>query len=454
MKELHILEKGFQLSTEILFLYNWNNKKGCGNMKIQKWIARTSILGGFGLLLVFSFFIMKESVPDKIWMVQGEEENFNFHVPMTGVVEAEGLEVFGNQSPAIERKEIHVDLNKDFSMKSDNRGSYSIVCRLFGIFEVKEVAVEVIEEESVVPCGIPVGIYVKTEGVLIIGTGAVTGTDGMNYEPAANIVKSGDYIKTINEQVVKTKENVIEAINGCEGKSVVLGILRDGEYIELKVEPVKTGGNEYKLGIWIRDDLAGVGTLTFCDSAGNYGALGHPVSDMDTGTKVLMSEGTLYEAKIAGITKGEKGKPGEVSGIITYLDQFKLGTVEENTEVGIYGKLERMPEQLQGVEYCAIGMKQEVQEGPAKIVSYLSGERKEYDIEIIGMDYSGSNLNKGILFEVTDPELLELTGGIVQGMFTSYNGNNTRKSSKIKGLRCSSPISLTKKRLVFCARYN
>lgn len=367
-------------------------------------------------MLVFSFFIMKESVPDKIWIVQGKEENFNFHVPMTGVVEQEGLEVFGNQSPTVDKEEIHVDLNKDFSMKSASQGSYSMACRLFGIFQIKEVAVEVVEEESVVPCGIPVGIYVKTEGVLIIGTGTVAGTDGMNYEPAANIVKSGDYIKTINEQVVKTKEDVIDTINQCGGNSVVLGVLRDGEYIELKVEPVKTGENEYKLGIWVRDDLAGVGTLTFCDSAGNYGALGHPVSDMDTGTKVLMSEGTLYEAQVAGITKGEKGKPGEVTGVITYLDQFKLGTVKENTEVGIYGKLERIPEQLQGVEYCPIAMKQEVQKGPAQIISYLSGERKEYEIQITGMDYSSSNVNKGILFEVTDPDLLELTGGIVQGM--------------------------------------
>lgn len=200
-------------------------------------------------MLVFSFFIMKESVPDKIWIVQGKEENFNFHVPMTGVVEQEGLEVFGNQSPAVEKEEIHVDLNKDFSMKSASQGSYSIACRIFGIFPVKEVAVEVVEEESVIPCGIPVGIYVKTEGVLIIGTGTVAGTDGMNYEPAANIVKSGDYIKTINEQVVKTKEDVIDTINQCDGNPVVLGVLRDGEYIELKVEPVKTGENEYKLGI-------------------------------------------------------------------------------------------------------------------------------------------------------------------------------------------------------------
>lgn len=286
----------------------------------------------------------------------------------------------------------------------------------FGIFEIKEVAVEVVEEKNIIPCGMPVGIYVKTEGVLVIGTGTVTGTDGMNYEPAANIAKGGDYIKTIDEKVVKTKEEVIEAVNHSKGKPIVLGIMREGEYIELKVKPVKTGEAEYKLGIWVRDDLAGVGTMTFCDSNGRYGALGHPVSDIDTGTKVALSEGILYEAQVAGITKGEKGHPGEVSGLITYMEQFRLGTVEENTDCGIFGKLERMPEELKEVEYIPIAMKQEVREGKAEIVSYLSGERKTYEIEIIGIDYSSSNVNKGIMFEVTDPELLKLTGGIVQGM--------------------------------------
>lgn len=385
-------------------------------MRIQKWIARASLLGGLSFLAIFSFFIMKESVPDKIWIVEGEEEEFNFHVPMTGVLEEKGLEVFGNQSPKVKQEKIHVDLNQDFSIKSASQGSYSMVCRLFGIFEIKEVAVEVVEEENVIPCGMPVGIYVKTDGVLIIGTGTVTGTDGMNYEPAANIVKSGDYIKTIDEKVVTTKEEVIDTINHSGGEDVVLGILREGEYIELKVAPVKTAEAEYKLGIWVRDDLAGVGTLTFLDNGGNYGALGHPVSDIDTGTKVSISEGTLYEAQVTGITKGEKGKPGEVSGVITYLERFRLGTVEENTEVGVYGKLERTPEELASQEYYPIAMKQDVKEGPAKIVSYLSGERKEYDIEITGMDYSSGNINKGILFEVTDPQLLELTGGIIQGM--------------------------------------
>lgn len=384
--------------------------------KIQKRIGQISILGGCFLLLFFSFFIMEESVPDKIWIVKGEEENFNFHVPMTGVLEEGGLEVFGNQSPEVKKDEIHVDLNKDFSLKSADQGRYSIACRLFGIFPLKEVAVEVVEEERVAACGTPVGIYVKTDGVLIIGTGNVSGIDGMNYEPAANIVKSGDYIKTINEQVVTSKEDVMQQINGCGGNSIVLGIERDGEYIRLKVQPVRTGENEYKLGIWVRDDLAGVGTLTFYRNDGTYGALGHPVSDVDTGTKINMEEGTLYEAQIAGITKGEKGNPGEVSGVITYMDRFRIGTVEENMDVGIYGKMQRVPDQIQNVSYYPVGMKQEIQEGPAVIISYLSGERKEYGITITGIDYSSGNINKGILFEVTDPQLLQLTGGIVQGM--------------------------------------
>lgn len=394
----------------------------------QKWIARGSALAGLCWMICFSWLFMKEAVPDKIWIIQGREESFDFHVPVTGVVKDEGLEVFGNQSPNVDTENMHVDFNEGFSLKSQQQGDYSISCKLFGLINLKEVSVQVVDEEMVAPCGVPIGIYVKTDGVLIIGTGAVTGSDGMSYEPAANLVKSGDYIKTVNEQVIQTKEDLVEKVNESQGESVVLGIMRNDEYIKVKVEPVKTLSEgtkqtgeasqseaaEYKLGIWVRDDLAGVGTLTYYTKEGEYGALGHPVSDMDTGVKVSMSEGTLYEAEIAGITKGEKGKPGELSGVITYLDQYKLGTVQENTDEGIYGRLERTPDELTDVTYYPIGLKQEIQEGEAVIISDVSGERKEYKINITGLDYNSGN--KGISFQVTDPELLELTGGIVQGM--------------------------------------
>ncbi len=382
--------------------------------RFQKWIAQGSLIAGACWGIFFSFSFMEESIPDKIWIEKGEEENFDFHLPVTGEMEQKGLEVFGNQSPVVEKDKIKLDLNESFSLKSQEQGSYSITCRLFGLFHIKEVAVEVVEKAQVVPCGVPVGIYVKTDGILIIGTGTVTGSDGMNYEPAENLVKSGDYVKTVNEQVIESKEDLITKINQSQGNPVILGILRGKEYIQLKLKPVQVAEDEYKLGIWVRDDLAGVGTLTFYDEQGNYGALGHPVSDLDTGTKVSMGEGTLYEAEVAGITKGEKGNPGEIAGVITYLEQYRLGTVEENTNVGIYGNLEKTPEKVGAENYFPVGLKQEIEEGEATIISTVSGERKEYSVVITDIDYNSEN--KGILFQVTDPELLSLTGGIVQGM--------------------------------------
>ncbi len=388
--------------------------KGKSLLRFQKWTARGSLFAGLCWIIFFSFSFMEESIPDKIWIEKGKEENFNFRLPVTGELEQEGLEVFGNQSPAVEQDKIKLDLNESFSLKSTEQGKYSITCRLFGLFPIKEVAVEVVEEAKVVPCGIPVGIYVKTDGILIIGTGTVTGSDGMSYEPAENLVKSGDYVKTVDDQVIGTKEELIEKINQCQGEPVILGVLREDEYIHLKVQPVQVSEEEYKLGIWVRDDLAGVGTLTFYDGQGAYGALGHPVSDLDTGIKVSLGEGTLYEAEVAGITKGEKGNPGEIAGVITYLDQYRLGTVEENTNVGIYGHLGKTPQKIGAETYLPVGLKQEIKEGEATIISTVSGERREYSIVITDMDYNSEN--KGILFEVTDPELLSLTGGIVQGM--------------------------------------
>ncbi len=397
------------------------------NMKYQKWIAWGSLVAGFCWSISFSYFAVTEAIPDTIRIEKGETQDFDFHVPITAELKQEGMEVFGNQSPTVEKDKITLDLNQSFSLKSQQQGNYFMSCKLFGLFPIKAVSVEVVDKEQVVPCGVPVGIYVKTDGILIIGTGSVVGHDGMNYEPAVNLVKSGDYVKTVNEQVVKSKDDLIEKINQSQGEPVILGILREDEYIQIKVEPVKTEENDYKLGIWVRDDLAGVGTLTFYDSQGKYGALGHPVSDMDTGLTVNLSEGTLYEAEIAGITKGEKGNPGEISGVITYLDQYKLGSVEENTSVGIYGELQRVPEENQENQYYPVNLKQNIEKGEAVIVSSVSGERREYSINITNLDYNSDN--KGILFQVTDPELLNLTGGVIQGM----SGSPILQNGKIIG---------------------
>lgn len=435
IKEFHILKKDFTLAEgnfpQMRPSANEKSEKNFGikiytrvceklkehkyrTMNFQKWIARGSLIAGFFWGILFSYAIIEESIPDTIRIEKGEAEDFDFRVPMTAELDQEGMEVFGNQSPSVDQDKITLNLNQSFSLKSQQQGNYFMSCKLFGLFPIKDVSVEVMDKEQVIPCGIPVGIYVKTDGVLVIGTGNVVGCDGMNHEPAVNLVKSGDYVKTVNDEIVENKDQLMEKISQCQGEAVVLGILRDEELIQIKVIPVKTEENDYKLGIWVRDDLAGVGTLTFYDEQGYYGALGHPVSDMDTGTRVSLGEGTLYEAEIAGITKGEKGNPGEISGVITYLDQYKLGSVDENTDVGIYGKLQRAPEESQENEYYPISLKQNIQKGEAMIVSSVSGERKEYQITITDLDYNSAN--KGILFQVIDPELLDLTGGVIQGM--------------------------------------
>lgn len=295
-------------------------------------------------------------------------------------------------------------------------GSYTISYKYLGLIPMKETLVEVRDPVYVIPGGIPIGIYLETRGILIIGTGAVTGLDGLNYEPALRIVQGGDYIRAVNGKEISEKEELIEAVNACRGEQVVLDLDRDGERIQVKLDAVQTGEEEYKLGIWVRDNTQGIGTLTFLTEDGSFGALGHGINDVDTGILLEPSEGRLYDTTIVNIHKGEAGTPGELSGLIRYRDSFICGTIAENTEAGIFGSAaDHLLEKLEA-EPVQAGYKQEIEEGEAWIRSSVSGELKDYQVEIVEIHRNEEDVNKGIVLEVTDPELLELTGGIVQGM--------------------------------------
>ena len=192
--------------------------------------------------------------------------------------------------------------------------------------------------------------------------------------------------------------------------------MRGEEYIEVSLNPVKSVSGKYMLGVWVRDDLAGVGTLTYYKADGTYAALGHAVSDSDTGTIMSMAEGYLYHTDIVGIKKGKSGTPGELSGIIQYGDSTRIGSIMQNTGLGIHGVLNGKLKWLETGECYEVRYKQDIRTGSAFIVSSVSGESKKYEVMVESVDYSGKEENKGILIRVTDPELLELTGGIVQGM--------------------------------------
>lgn len=325
----------------------------------------------------------------------------------------------GEPSPTYSRFFVTEEIKPGITEASANAyasENYTIEYKLMGLIPLKEAKVEVLRPAYVIPGGIPIGIYMETEGILIIGTGEVTGIDGLTYEPAYRIVQRGDYIQAINGKAVSDKEELMETINAEGGGDVILDLERNGETIQVKVNAVKTGQEEYKLGIWVRDNTQGIGTLTFLTENGTFGALGHGVNDVDTGSLLEISQGALYDTNIIDIKKGEKGTPGELSGLIRYRKELICGQLKENTPVGIFGDGEdRLYEKLDG-EPLQIGYKQEIELGEAWIRSSVSGAVKDYQVEIIEIHRKDEDMNKGIILKVTDPELLDLTGGIVQGM--------------------------------------
>lgn len=296
---------------------------------------------------------------------------------------------------------------------SDN-GSYRIPCSFLGMFPLKEVQVETVEGKYVSVCGTPVGLYMETRGVLIVDTGEITGQDGITVSPAVHIAKAGDYILEVNGSPVTGKKELIKKIEESRGSTVELLVSRNGEKIAISLQPVLAQDNRYMLGIWVRDNTQGIGTMTYVDEEGRFGALGHGISDTDTGELLEVSEGELYEAQIVSVRKGIKGTPGELAGYIEYQDDKKIGTIEKNTEIGIFGKISK-PLELPSKK-VEIGYKQEVQEGKAELFVGLNQEIKSYEIEITEIYRERTDSNKAFVIRVTDAELLSQTGGIVQGM--------------------------------------
>ena len=198
-------------------------------------------------------------------------------------------------------------------------------------------------------------------------------------------------------------------------QTVVLGVMRDGQNIPVSLTPVKDTEGKYRLGIWVRDDTQGIGTLTYVDKNGRFGALGHGISDVDTGSLLKVGQGRLYQAEILGIQKGTSGNPGELAGLIRYEPGKVIGSVSQNSEKGIYGIYSGSTSAV-NLQKMEIAYKQELETGPASVLCCVDGEVKEYEAEITKIDMNHEDSNKSFVIHITDPDLLDLTGGIVQGM--------------------------------------
>ena len=270
--------------------------------------------------------------------------------------------------------------------------------------------------ESVLLGGMPVGIYMETDGVMVLGTEKLEGIDGKIHEPAADLVRPGDYITAVNHQEIQGKGELLDAVEGLDQDKAVLTLRRDGETLDIRLDPVECEPDEYKLGIWVRDNVQGLGTVTFIDDENRFGALGHGIHDTDTSVLLSVSDGSVYRTAIQNIIKGQSGSPGSMEGVIVYSSRNILGTVNKNTEAGIYGTIDRPEELLGDLIHIETAGKEEIETGPATIRCFIDNELREYEIQVTYIDTSEKEVNKGLVIKVTDDELLEKTGGIIQGM--------------------------------------
>ena len=386
-------------------------------------LGRPGLYGGLWLVLC------RASDSGTFQCCGGEETSFSLDLPLYTTLLSESEEVILKGDSGIPQDEIRIRPDQEFSLYARKDGNFRLGLKLFGTIPFKEISVNVEDACYAVPCGMPVGIYLKSRGVMVIGTGKVTDENGSEAEPAYGILQSGDYIEAINGEPLSDKEALITSLNRMGESEALLRVRRGGRELELSVDTVKTADGSRKLGAWVRDDTQGIGTMTYLKPDGGFGALGHGISDSDTGRVVEIENGALYETEILGIEKGSAGNPGVMAGVIYYGPGSRLGSVAQNTDCGIFGTAGQAFCDAVGQQTMEVGHRQDVKRGKAWIRSCVSGEACDYEIEIQRVDYSPAKENKSLVFQVTDERLLRLTGGIVQGM----SGSPILQNGKLVG---------------------
>ncbi len=334
--------------------------------------------------------------------------------------------ITANEYTIVNNNDLVVMKNLPVKLKPCNKNGIKVVstnnlnseCKasinLMNVIPVKTVNVKISDEVKVTPCGTPFGVKMFTQGVVVVGTSDVKCSKG-TVNPAKEAgIKVGDIILNINGKEVNTNEDVSNLINQSGGNPLVISIRRCNVDFDVRIVPVVSdSGDGFKAGIWVRDSSAGIGTLTFYEQESNlFAGLGHGICDTDTGEIMPLLSGDIVSANINGITKSQKGSPGELKGY--FNDDVAIGTLLTNNQTGVYGKLNSSPVNNEPI---TVAMKQQVLMGNAKILTTIDGCTPEsYDIEILNINYDEQSPTKNMIIKITDERLLEKTGGIVQGM--------------------------------------
>lgn len=360
------------------------------------------------LISIYLYVCAIDAIPKSAILFEGENLRVKTLFGLTLQTEEKQYKSILTSATSEEKKE-----NQKSSL-----GTTNVKVKLFNSITVKEVNVSVIERATVVPIGQVAGLKLYTSGVLVVGMSEIKGLDNEKYKPYENTgIKEGDRIIEIGDNYISDTDGLLKVVNNSKGENLEVIYVRDGETLECNIKPVQTSKNEYKLGLWVRDSAAGIGTMTFYEPSTNkFAALGHGISDIDTGELINIANGDFITTKIISIIKGKKGNPGKIQGTIE--NQNEIGKIYRNTNLGIYGLIDDISAvNLNSTNKMQVAMRDEIKLGKATILCSLDNvTTKEYNIEIEKININNNYDNKSMLIKVTDDELLNKTGGIIQGM--------------------------------------
>lgn len=356
----------------------------------------------FFLLVIYIYTLVISNVPSKLVIFEGESINMRILAGLN-----------------IKSKENTIETASTSGNKiSEQAGRKTLELSFLNSLKLKEIDVNVLPKTTVIPVGNIAGVKLYTSGVLVVGMSEIEGNDSKKYKPYENTgIKEGDTIIKIDDKEISTTEDLIKTVNMSNGEDIKVKFIHQEETKECSMTPVRTNNSEYKLGLWVRDSAAGVGTVTFYEpSSKTFGALGHGITDIDTNELINISSGEFITTRILNITKGEAGEPGKIQG--TVENQQNIGTISQNSRFGIYGKVNNLASlNIDKSKEVEVALRDEIKTGKATILCSLdNGQPKEYEIEIEKIYKENNYDNKSMQIKVTDPRLIEKTGGIIQGM--------------------------------------
>ncbi|PYI55253.1 SpoIVB peptidase [Paenibacillus flagellatus] len=404
-----------------------------------------------GLILVFFVclgcistpFQCFASFPDELRLFTGQGRELRLSMPVHAQVTVDPDIVKVN---GVARHSFQVDLNRPISLESNHSGETKLQLRLFGKIPLKTVRVNVMPDLKVIPGGQTIGVKIKSDGIMVVGHHLVTVAPDKKVSPGEEAkIQIGDLITSIDGAYINDVTKVADIVKkaGEQNKPLALKIRRNNQQIDAEIRPAfDTFDKAYRLGLYIRDSAAGVGTLTFyAPDQGVYGALGHVITDMDTQTPISVGDGQIVHSNVTSIAKSQNGEPGEKRA--HFFNESKvLGNIEKNTSFGIFGKMYDAPDHGLAKEAIPVAFAEEVKEGPAQIYTVVSGQKVEkFDIEVVHVSKQDFPATKGMVIKITDPRLLEKTGGIVQGMSGSPIIQNGKMIGAVTHVFVNDPTS-------------